>query len=362
MQVTPTPRGSMSRPSVPAPLPPVALEPKTFDQPQSPATFNNRPKPPPPSSSDYGAPRALPRKKRLSLQSGVDVPGSPSSSPLSRIKAELGPSRVAPPPPRIPSNGFASSSSSSSGNAFPTDQNPTSKSSSAFAEVAATSSSSLPTGVSSRRPVGCTPRGPPPTPPSKPPNESRSAARSETTRPVMMRSGVGADANRIACPGRSSQDPESVTLGGHLSASLKNLQQIGSSSPPTGVRSGSRDDGKNVSETSSSTGNARQHILPPKPLRRDQIYTFRLSTATEPVGIALGLGLHESTLWGTEVRSGGGQSYRRKADGVYVRIQSLVESREAFGLRTGDEVLEINGHKLDGISIERARYNCIFLL
>lgn len=91
---------------------------------------------------------------------------------------------------------------------------------------------------------------------------------------------------------------------------------------------------------------------PPKPLRKDQVYTVEFACENKGLGVALGIGHHDPILWKSTIQ-GNGIVYQRKENGDYFQIEELNTTQD-FGLRRGDEVLSINGCMLYKYSLDYA--------
>ena len=87
-----------------------------------------------------------------------------------------------------------------------------------------------------------------------------------------------------------------------------------------------------------------------RPKRRDNVYTFELNTPDDyEVGIDVGLGRHEPGTFSERVK-GREEVYVRKENGVYFRVEALDQMSRDVGLKIGDELLAVNGFKLDVVS------------
>lgn len=91
---------------------------------------------------------------------------------------------------------------------------------------------------------------------------------------------------------------------------------------------------------------------PPKPLRKEQVYTFEFACENESLGIALGIGHHDPIIYKSTIQ-GNGIVYQRKENGDYFQVEELNTGQD-FGLRRGDEVLSINGCMLYKYSLDYA--------
>jgi len=86
---------------------------------------------------------------------------------------------------------------------------------------------------------------------------------------------------------------------------------------------------------------------PSKPLRHDNVYTYEISCLENVVPVTLGVGQFKTESFIRQVK-GRDDVYCRKESGVYFRVEQLHVGDT--GLKVGDEVLVINGFKLESIN------------
>lgn len=67
------------------------------------------------------------------------------------------------------------------------------------------------------------------------------------------------------------------------------------------------------------------------------------------MGIVVGLGEHEPGSFSARVK-GREEVYARKESGTYFRVAELDLSAREVGLKVGDELLAVNGFKVDSVT------------
>jgi len=109
--------------------------------------------------------------------------------------------------------------------------------------------------------------------------------------------------------------------------------------------------------TSDTVINISDDLPPPKPPRRDIVFIVHY-TVTRPhsLGIKLGVGHLDRNLWGRQVK-GLGYSFGRKPTGICICVADIRPGSVADDgrLKKGDEILSINGHAMETVSLETAR-------